>query len=201
MRILPPALLSRMIDALMNGMRQRHPRLFRNLEQFEPAILHIEPTDTQRRFALAFGGGPASLQLISSEPALPNARIRGRLEMLLNLLEGRIDGDRLFFSRDIQVTGDTSIIVALRNTLDRENIDLLEDATSLCGPFAGLAQLAITLLDGAMRQARARLALPPETAHQAGADECDALRAEIQILKRQLAKAEVHNKRMKVAAS
>src|SRR5512139_3320769 len=44
-----------------------------------------------------------------------DAAIAGTFFNLLDMLDGSIDGDAIFFSRDLTVTGDTEAIVALRN--------------------------------------------------------------------------------------
>jgi predicted lipid carrier protein YhbT len=197
---MPQTVLSSAITILMRNMSLRHPRLFQNLARLDRAVLHVEPTDAQHRFALTFGHGPTTLALIDDMASKPDACIKGSLECLLNLLEGRIDSDMLFFTRDIQITGDTSIIVGLRNTLDREDINLMDDVTSFFGPFAAPLQKAVVLLDGVMLRVRKRFAPAPETTTQSGPDEREALRAEIQDLKKQLAKAKVRNKRAEAAA-
>lgn len=60
--------------------------------------------------------------------------------MLLALLEGKLDGDALFFSRDITVTGDMEAMLALRNALDDCNIDLPSDLGTSAGPFAPMVR-------------------------------------------------------------
>ena len=55
-------------------------------------------------------------------------------------LEGKLDGDALFFSRDITVTGDMEAMLALRNALDDCNVDLPADLSKATGPFAPLVQ-------------------------------------------------------------
>ena len=62
-----------------------------------------------------------------------DAYIKGNLDILLNLLEGRIDGDALFFTRGLVITGDTAAIVGLRNTLDREEIDFSRTSPACSG--------------------------------------------------------------------
>jgi ubiquinone biosynthesis protein UbiJ len=62
--------------------------------------------------------------------------IRGSLSTLIALLEGRVDGDALFFSRDLAVEGDTEALLALRNAVDGEGIDLLRDFAMCLGPLA-----------------------------------------------------------------
>ncbi|MDD5587321.1 MAG: SCP2 sterol-binding domain-containing protein [Alphaproteobacteria bacterium] len=157
MRILPPRLLAHLIGVLMQRIKRRHPQVFRNLARLDKAVVHVELTDVPHRFALTLGVPEPELALIEGAAEKPDATIGGSLENLLDMLEGRSDGDTLFFARGITVTGDTSVIVALRNTLDREEINLLDDVMSFCGPFALPATKAVSLLDRLARKARERI--------------------------------------------
>ncbi len=109
---------------------------------------------------LKLGPDDLSLVVMDSKKAACDACVKGKLEALLNMLEGRIDGDKLFFSRDIEISGDTAVVVALRNTLDREEINLLDDVTSLFGPFKTPAREAILLADNLARHIRQHVAKP-----------------------------------------
>ena len=60
-------------------------------------------------------------------------------ELLREVLEGRLDGDALFFSRDLAIEGDTAAVVALRNAIDNEELDLVSEAMALLGPLEKLA--------------------------------------------------------------
>ena len=147
MKIVPAPVLAHLINVLMRRMERRHPQLFQNLARLDNTVIHIEPTDLPHRFALTMGKPKANLELIEGKTKAPDACIGGSLELLMDMLEGRSDGDTLFFSRGITVTGDTSVIVALRNTLDREEINVLDDVMSFFGPFAKPATVAVTVLD------------------------------------------------------
>jgi len=143
---MPPPVLSRLVEALVRKMARRHPRLFKNLARLGPAVVQFKPLDLPHSFTLRLGDGPVTLQLTGKDEEAPDACIQGNLAVLLDMLEGRTDGDTLFFSRDIVVTGDTSLVVGLRNTLDREEINLLDEVLSLCGPFEKSAGMALTVL-------------------------------------------------------
>ena len=147
-----------MIDALMRKMHKRHPRLFKNLKRLDAAAVRFVPTDIPHRFVLTFGQDEASLAIADSKNSACDACIKGNLDALLNMLEGRIDGDKLFFSREIEISGDTEVVVALRNTLDREEINLLDDVTSLLGPFSRPVREAVLLAEVVARHVRQRLA-------------------------------------------
>lgn len=49
------------------------------------------------------------------------SQISGSLYNLLLLAFNRLDGDALFFSRKLEITGKSDLAVALRNALDAEN--------------------------------------------------------------------------------
>lgn len=120
------------------------------------------------------------------------------MEALLALLEGRIDSDALFFTREIVIAGDTSAVVALRNVLDRETIVLLDEASSLLGPLQRLARSAV--LSWERRAERLRdLLLPASAASdgvaEAAATENERLRAENETLKKRLSKLEARQRR------
>lgn len=59
---------------------------------------------------------------------------------LIDLVEGRVDGDALFFSRKLHISGDTEAVVALRNIVDGAEIDLVSDFASAFGMFSGPAE-------------------------------------------------------------
>lgn len=147
LQLAPPEVIAQAINVLMRKMERRHARLFRNLEKLGKATIHIEPTDLPHRFALNIGCKPISLKIIEGKAKKPSASMKGELKVLIDMFEGRIDGDEVFFSRDFVISGNTSVIVGLRNTLDRENINLLDDVASLFGPFAEPVKKAVFIAD------------------------------------------------------
>jgi len=131
------ALLARLLRLLAD----RHPRAFEALREMPDARVLIEPVDAP--VALLMRVGPElSLHALPRGAdglgeAAADAIVKGPYEKLLDLLEGRIDGDALFFRRELSISGDTALILALRNTLDGEDeMDLVADAASVAGPLA-----------------------------------------------------------------
>ncbi|MCG5238726.1 SCP2 domain-containing protein [Azospirillum doebereinerae] len=133
----------RLFDRLLHLLAIRHPRAFTAFRAMPDACLLIEPVDTPMAFLLRVGPN-LSLRALRRGAAAPgdvggvtaDAVVRGPYARLLDLLEGRIDGDALFFRRELTIAGDTALILALRNTLDGEEMDLLADAMSFAGPLA-----------------------------------------------------------------
>jgi len=201
MRALPPPILNRGAAALLRQMGRNHPDLFRNLAAFGRTTIRVEPTDLPHRFLLAFGEAAPSLALACAADPPADATVKGTLEALLALLEGRIDSDTLFFTRELSITGDTSAVVALRNTLDRDTISLLDEAASLLGPlqrFGRAAALGWERRATRLRDRFATLGARPAALAPAGRDlaaECDGMRAEIAALNTRLARLETRQRR------
>jgi len=163
---MPSAALARGMEIIVKRLEMRHPKLFSNLAKLPEATVFLTPSDLPHRFALQMGP-KVDFTLVPIDAA-PSAEIKASLADMVAMLEGREDGDALFFSRGIQVTGDTAVIVALRNTLDREEIDLYDEILSVCGPFAQPARLALDLVDKAARHFHARLASLHARLHEEG---------------------------------
>ena len=193
MRLLPPRALAAGAALLLRRMARAHPALFRDLAALPAARLRIEPTDLAHRFLLQLGGGPPRLTLLRGAAAA-DATLRGPLAALVALLEGRSDSDTLFFSGAITVTGDSAVVVGLRNTLERDAILLMRELTAPLGRLAGPARTALGRLDDLAAHARARLGAPapaqPAPAQPSLAPELAALRTEVSRLATRLARLE-----------
>ena len=141
-RPLPPLLLQPFLSIAMEAMRRRHPSVFERLAELGDPVFLIDPVDLPFVFLLRSHAERPGLAALGDAAAVKaTATIRGPLLRLIDLLEGRIDGDALFFSRDLVVEGETEAVVALRNAVDDAEIDVMADALSLLGPAAGPARL------------------------------------------------------------
>ncbi|MCW2241954.1 ubiquinone anaerobic biosynthesis accessory factor UbiT [Azospirillum canadense] len=140
----------------------RHPRAFTALREMPEARLLIDPVDAPA--ALLLQVGPRLALRVCDRHGVAegavDAAVRGPCARLLDLLEGRIDGDALFFRRELAIEGDTALILALRNTLDGEDMDLFADMATAAGPLRHALPVArrhagrmLDLLDSARRAA------------------------------------------------
>lgn len=148
LRPLPPGLLQPVLGTVIGVFARRHPGLFERLAGLEDATFLIDPIDLSFGFLLR-PSPPPSLEAIDKDAPMdkpPTATIRGPLLTLIKLLEGKLDGDALFFSRDLIVEGDTEAVVTLRNAIDGAGIDVMEEFLTGLGPFARPAE---RMADGA----------------------------------------------------
>jgi predicted lipid carrier protein YhbT len=146
-------------------MCRANPRLLRNLTAEKPSVVLIEPTDLPHRFILRFGGAPPVLQVVQGAPGSVDAGVKGPLAALIAMLEGRLDGDALFFSRTIIVNGDSDKIVTLRNLVDREGLDVIAVAAGTFGPFERLVRTAVYSIERRLTAVHDRLAAVHEGLH------------------------------------
>ncbi|MBP2295082.1 ubiquinone anaerobic biosynthesis accessory factor UbiT [Azospirillum rugosum] len=134
----------RLADRVLRVLSDRHPRAFTALRDMPEAHLLIDPVDAPAAVLLRVGPRLALRVCDRDGPAhvAVDAAVRGPCARLLDLLEGRIDGDALFFRRELVIEGDTALILALRNTLDGEDMDLFADMATAAGPLRHALPLA-----------------------------------------------------------
>lgn len=145
---LPLALVLRSLVA-------RHPRIFERLGAHAEKRFGIKPTDLPFAFVLEPRPQAPSIVAVRSLPRDIPVRIAGPLVGLLGLIDGSYDGDALFFSRDLTVEGDVEAVVALRNAIDSEDVDLVADAAALLGPLAPFGRLLLGHVQSRLRPAGA----------------------------------------------
>ena len=141
LRPLPLAPLSLALTALARNVLRRNPGLFARLGQYRTKSFFLDLTD------LPFGllldvSGPRARVTARRRAARADVRISGLLAAFLGMVHGAYDGDALFFSRDLAVSGDTAAALALRNAIDDAELDFAAEVAALAGPLrAPLARL------------------------------------------------------------
>jgi predicted lipid carrier protein YhbT len=120
---------------IVRRIADRHPSLFARLGPHQATDFLIDPVELP--FALHLRPDPRALVLRAvPRDAAPRAGavIRGRFLVLLELIDARGDGDAAFFSRDLEITGDTEAVVRLRNALDDVEGSIAEETAGMFGP-------------------------------------------------------------------
>lgn len=142
-----------LFDRILRELARLHPRAFATIGELPEATVLIDPQDQSAVIALTVGPSPR-VRIVERGSMAAAAGIRGPLESLMDLLEGRIDGDALFFRRELKIEGDTELVVAVRNAFDGEDMDLAADIAAAFGPL----RYAVTPLRRGASRAAAVLA-------------------------------------------
>lgn len=133
---LPIGLVQTVLDALLRAVQRRHPDCLERMAEWADRLVCIDPIDLP--FVILLRPDPSAPRLSArrrTDRFEVAATIRGPLDALIALAEGRVDGDTLFFSRELAVEGDTEVSVALRNAVDGAGIDLTADLAAALGPL------------------------------------------------------------------
>ena len=141
----PPAPLNPILSRLMRGMATRHPAILRRLGPHAGARILLDVIDMPYLLLME----PALRRLSAHRRAAPppaDAVIRGRLAAFLEMLHGGADGDALFFSGALEISGDTAAVLALRNALDDAELDLTEELGAASGRAAPILRPVLAVL-------------------------------------------------------
>lgn len=112
-----------------------HPSVFARLGAHQSTDFLIDPVELP--FVLHLRPDPQVLVLRAMPRDLmpeAGAVIRGKFLLLLELIDSEEDGDAAFFSRDLDVSGDTEAVVRLRNALDDMDGSIAEETAAMLGP-------------------------------------------------------------------
>lgn len=123
---------------------RERPEVFERLGAYRRAEFVVSPTGLPVAFRLRPDGREGSVRVVPrGDRRSRAATISGPLATLIALADGAADADSSFFSRAIEVKGDTEAVVALHNTL--------EAAELTPGEVLGLPVWARTAADRSIR--------------------------------------------------
>jgi predicted lipid carrier protein YhbT len=132
---LPLFLLNPLLARVARRIATENPRMFNRLGPWVGSDFVIDPVDMP--FALHLRPDPVAPVLRAvSRRALPEhvAYVAGRFLDLLELIDADRDGDALFFSRELEISGNTEAVVSLRNALDDIDGSIAERVAVMHGP-------------------------------------------------------------------
>ncbi len=133
----PLFLLRPALRRLVNHIGQGHPALFDRLGPCQHKRYLIDPVNLPFVFLLHPNARDPTLDVFrrANAPAC-DARIAGSFLTLLDMIDGRLDGDALFFSRELSVSGDIEAVVVLRNAMDDVEGGIVDELARPFGPPA-----------------------------------------------------------------
>jgi predicted lipid carrier protein YhbT len=150
MHVLPLWPVSIALSQLARKLLRAHPTILNRIDKYQDYLFELDITDLP--FILRLHPARAELRAFRRSAAPDaDARISGSLAAFLAMLHGVEDGDSLYFSGALQIEGDTSAVLALRNALDDAELDLsteIANALPLLAPPLRLALAPLEKLTG-----------------------------------------------------
>ena len=143
----PLALIQPILGHIASHVAKDRPELYARLGVHAHKRFLIDPTDFPFVLVLSPDNNRPQLRAYRRhERPAHDAAIAGKFMILLDMIDGTLDGDALFFTRDLRVSGDTEAVVALRNALDDFEGSALDSVVGSFGPLAKPAALAVSAL-------------------------------------------------------
>ena len=110
--LLPEAVFA---SVFISGIFDKHPRLKEKLKELDGKVFEFSATDLNKRFYLTIEGNEAKVfPYFAGEP---DVIMKGEAKTLFYLLLGKEDPDTVFFSRRLEINGDTAAAILLKNIL------------------------------------------------------------------------------------
>ncbi|WP_150523979.1 ubiquinone anaerobic biosynthesis accessory factor UbiT [Roseibium sediminis] len=146
---LPLFFLQPVLARIVSQVARDEPSLFNRLGAHKKSCFVIDPVNMP--FVLELKPDPDNLSfraLSRRDVAACDAKISGKFMDLLQLIDCDQDGDAMFFSRGLEIAGDTEAVVSLRNALDDVDGSLAEKVANMFGPAGRLALSGLRRLGG-----------------------------------------------------
>ena len=141
----PLAMIQPILGHIASHVARDRPELFARLGVHARKQFLIDPIDLPFVLILSPDNNRPTLRAYRRyEKPVHDAGIAGKFFNLLDMIDGTQDGDALFFTRDLRVTGDTEAVVALRNALDDFEGSALDSVVGSFGPLAKPAALVVS---------------------------------------------------------
>lgn len=137
-----PRPLQFILNRMIGRLAREKPEVFDRLGPHTASVFLIDPDDLPFCFLLRPSLENPHLSIVRKTPQpRHDSAIRGKTLALMAMIDGRIDGDALFFSRKLSISGNVAATVALRNALDDLEPSALENLTPRpLRPFLGLGR-------------------------------------------------------------
>lgn len=130
----PLIVIQPVLYRIIHQIALQRPELFNRIGPHKDKLFLIDPVNLP--FAFVLRPNPDNLSLHAHRRCnLPQtqARIAGTFLTLLDMVDGQLDGDALFFTRRLVVEGDTEAVVCLRNAIDDIEGSIAENTAALFG--------------------------------------------------------------------
>ncbi|MDD3021441.1 MAG: SCP2 sterol-binding domain-containing protein [Alphaproteobacteria bacterium] len=121
-----------LLEKIVRYVSRTRPDIFNRIGPHTNKVFLIDPVNLPFVLILAPQIETPNLKIFSRHK-IPehDAHISGTFLTLFKMIDGQLDGDALFFTRDLKIEGDTEAVVCLRNALDDLDGSIIDDIATL----------------------------------------------------------------------
>ena len=99
----------------MSNVVKKNPAFRERLGEINDKVFLFEAKDIKKSFYMHIKD--RSIKIVPHMAGKPDVAMRGNFDVLTELLLGRVDPDTVFFSRKLEITGDTASAVHFKSIL------------------------------------------------------------------------------------
>lgn len=92
-----------------------HPRFKERLGEIDDKVFLFEASDVGKAFYLHVKD--KDIKVVPHMARTPDVTMKGRFSVLVDVLLGHVDPDTVFFSRKLEISGDTAAAIHFKNLL------------------------------------------------------------------------------------
>ena len=94
---------------------ETHPGFRERLKEIDGKVFLFEAKDIGKSFYLRVKDN--DIKVVPHSPKKPDVTMRGTVKVLIDVLTGKEDPDTVFFSRRLEISGDTAAAIHFKNML------------------------------------------------------------------------------------
>jgi len=103
------------VGGVLSAIVARNPELAERLGELTDKVFFFEASDISKGFFLHIRGN--EIKVVLHMARTPDVTMRGEVTVLLDVLSGKVDPDTVFFSRKLEIEGDTATAIHFKNIL------------------------------------------------------------------------------------
>ena len=103
------------VGSMLSALVRRNAELAERLGELDGKIFYFEARDIGKGFFIKIDDG--DIKVVLHTRRAPDVTMRGDVSVLLDVFSGRVDPDTVFFSRKLEVEGDTATAIHFKNIL------------------------------------------------------------------------------------
>ena len=115
LKAMPPWMEAIGVGVFISEFLHRHPSFKEKLSGINDKLFLFEATDINKAFYLHVIDNDIKVSLHSGRT--PDVSMKGSFGVLADVMLGRVDPDTVFFSRRLEITGDTAVAIYFKNIL------------------------------------------------------------------------------------
>lgn len=116
LKVIPSWMQGAGLGLFLGHVVENNPEFRERLEEIDDKYFLFEATDVDQRFYLYVKDNNIKVKLHHADE--PNVIMKGDFSILMGLMMSKVDPDTVFFSRKLEITGDTATALCFKNILD-----------------------------------------------------------------------------------